>query len=272
MKVALLDANPASSLSVADLVTGAGFPCHRYAARAGLLRDLREQVFDMILIAGDQPDGQGAEVVRMIRCTFAFQTPVIVVSAKANHHEIMEAFAAGADDHCSTLRPAELLARMVSHCRRHDTAPTARRRLIHLGAYVLNVDRYCASLHGRDIHLTPKEFSLAWLLFSSPSQVLPRNHIEIMVWGRVLPAMSRALAALIARLRRVLELRPVNGITIASIHALGYRLDVQETPRADWPAEARTERLPADGVPLRMHLPAIAADECAVPADLGMSR
>ncbi|WP_420994752.1 response regulator transcription factor [Cupriavidus sp. 30B13] len=268
MKVALLDANPATSDPVAQLVTGAGFACHRYEERAGLMRDLRDHVFDMILVAGDLPDGSGAEVVRMIRCTFAFQTPVIVVSSRASHQEIMEAFAAGADDYCSALRPAELLARMVSHCRRHDSTRTTRQRLIHLGDYVLNIDRYTASLRGKDIRLTPKEFGLAWLLFSSPSQVLPRNHIETMVWGHVLPAMSRALAALIARLRRVLELRPVNGVTIASIHALGYRLDVQEAPRAGWHPPEPAARIAGTG----MRLPALLPEEYVFPADLRASR
>ncbi|WP_454724671.1 MULTISPECIES: response regulator transcription factor [Cupriavidus] len=267
MKVALLDANPANSQSVAELVSGAGFPCHRYEERAALIRDLRDHVFDMILIAGELPDGSGTEVVRMIRCTFAFQTPVIVVSSRASHNEIMETFAAGADDYCCASRPAELLARMVSHYRRHHSEQTSRQRLIHLGDYVLNIDRYSARLRGRDIRLTPKEFGLAWLLFSSPSQVLPRNHIETMVWGHVLPAMSRALAALIARLRRVLELRPANGITIASIHALGYRLDVQETVAAGWHPDVRDT--PAD-LPLRMPPPSLAPGDCALSAGLGV--
>ncbi|WP_020202780.1 MULTISPECIES: response regulator transcription factor [Cupriavidus] len=266
MKVALLDANPASSQPVAELVTGAGFPCHCYEERAALIRDLRDHVFDMILVAGELPDGNGTEVVRMIRCTFAFQTPVIVVSPGASHHEIMETFAAGADDYCCALRPAELLARMVSHYRRHHSAQPSRQRLIHLGDYVLNIDRYSATLRGKDIRLTPKEFGLAWLLFSSPSQVLPRNHIETMVWGHVLPAMSRALAALIARLRRVLELRSANGITIASIHALGYRLDVQEAAPAGWHPAGRGA--PGD-VPARMPPPTPAPGEYALPAGLG---
>ncbi|MNN10119.1 hypothetical protein D3C81_1230330 [compost metagenome] len=55
-----------------------------------------------------------------------------------------------------------------------------------------------------------------------------------MIWGHDLPPLSRALAGLVSRMRRTLDLCPANGVTVNVVYAQGYRLDIlDQTFRAD---------------------------------------
>lgn len=82
--------------------------------------------------------------------------------------------------------------------------------------------------------MTPKEFDLATLLFANAGRILASKRIEHMIWGHDLPPLSRALAGLVSRMRRTLDLCPANGVTVNVVYAQGYRLDIlDQTFRAD---------------------------------------
>lgn len=146
---------------------------------------------------------------------------------------------AGADAYVEgPISGGSLLAHIAALSRRPRIGiPYRQKAVAALGAYELYTSGRIAKISGKSISLTPKEFDLALLLFSNPGRVLSRTHIEFVVWGHELPPLSRALAGLVCRLRRVLEIGTQSDVVISGVHGVGYRL------------EARAELEPGRGVP-----------------------
>jgi DNA-binding response OmpR family regulator len=176
----------------------------------------------------------------MLKRAVICQAPVLIIAHRTSRLNLIDAFDAGADDYVRANDTGSLLSRVIGHHRRARRRDGSVRH-IGIGAYILDLDGHCAMLGDMTIHLTPKEFALARLMFSSPMITLPREHIETVVWGSTRPPLSRALAAMVARLRRVLQLRPEHGLTLTGVHAFGYRLDVHGLD-APGPAQDRAVR------------------------------
>ena len=63
------------------------------------------------------------------------------------------------------------------------------------------------------------------LMFANAGRILASRRIEHTIWGHDLPPYSRALAGLVSRMRRTLNLCAENGVTVSVVYAQGYRLD-----------------------------------------------
>ncbi|KWT97601.1 MULTISPECIES: winged helix-turn-helix domain-containing protein [unclassified Variovorax] len=79
-------------------------------------------------------------------------------------------------------------------------------------------------LHGEPVRLKRREYDLALLLFRNIGRLLPREHLMLTIWGQELEPGSRSLDMHMSRLRARLDLRP-NGLILASVYGLGYRLE-----------------------------------------------
>lgn len=227
IKIALLDAEPSSATGISKVLESSGVVSSRFASSARLFRELRRSVFDVVLVSDNLPDDPATDVVQALRRATTFQMPILVIAHNVSQVNLIDAFDAGADDYVVfTSDPSSLLPRIIGHHRRARRREGSGGRQLSAGDYTLDLDACCVRFRAETIRLTPKEFALAKLMFSSPAVTLPRDHIEIVVWGSTLPPLSRALAAMVARLRRVLRLRPEHGVTLRGVHSMGYRLDI----------------------------------------------
>ena len=161
------------------------------------------------------------------------QLPVIVIDDADAGVDTATALEHGADEVIgATDEPRELFARLRALLRR--SAGAARRfGRVSAGSIELDLDRYTASIAGRAISLTPKEFELLRELIEARGRVVRRDAVLERVWqyGRRSGIESRTLDVHIRRLRKKLG---EEGTRIVTVRNVGYRMDISPvwvTPR-----------------------------------------
>jgi DNA-binding response OmpR family regulator len=195
--------------------------------RAGLER-ARELRPDLIILDLMMPGLDGYRVLRTLR-EEGDQTPVLILSAKADEVDKVRGFRLGADDFVT--KPfglLELLARVEALLRR--VGSTAEPRVEGAGVYrfgsvvVDPVARQVTSA-GRPVQLTHREFMLLLALARRPGVVVTRHDLLREVWGHRSPVLSRTVDTHIAELRRKLEADPAQPRHIVTVRKAGYRLE-----------------------------------------------
>jgi DNA-binding response OmpR family regulator len=151
-----------------------GLKCERFASETALLRALRHRSFGAIVVdigAGLQ-DQQS--IFTWLNCRSDDDTPVVVISPVYSSHLLAMTLAAGADDFLArSFEPVELNARINALMRRCNRSNV--RRFIELGGYVLDREASSIAYRGVPIEVTSREFTIAWLFFSSPGVYVSRH-------------------------------------------------------------------------------------------------
>jgi DNA-binding response OmpR family regulator len=177
-------------------------------------------------------DGFG--VVREVRR--GHDLPIIVVSARADTHDIVAALEAGADDYVTKpFQVKEITARLRALRRRATTGgPTGedRPREVVLdrhpaGPLVLREERGSVHRGADQLPLTVTEFRLLCELAVTPGRVLSRQELLERVWQHGFFGDERIVDVHIRRLRTKVELDPSAPRLVVTVRGLGYRLDPQ---------------------------------------------
>lgn len=181
---------------------------------------------DVVILDLGLPDRDGSALIRHIRRDAT--TPILVLSARGEEADKIEALEQGADDYVT--KPAglgELRARIGALLRRAaGPSGTPDGRLV-VGAVSLDVARREVSVAGRRVDLTPREYELLKTLLSQPERVLTRARLLRAVWGTEYAAESHYLHVYVSRLRRKLRDADPSGAAGRLIEAepgIGYRL------------------------------------------------
>jgi DNA-binding response OmpR family regulator len=203
----------------------AGFACEHFLSEALLLRALRRHAFDLILVdvGGTQPDKES--LLSWLNCRIDEHMPVIMLSPPVAAEQVAFSLDAGADDFIE--KPYEaivLVARIHALLRRVNRKSV--RRTIALYDFVL--DRGANSLQDRGlaIELTPREFTMAWLFFSTPGKYISREAISTAIWGVGSDIAGRTIEQHIYKLRKKLNLGSERGVMIRTAYTQGYRLEL----------------------------------------------
>lgn len=232
--IALLTSGATRPQAIENLLSMAGFHCSVFGAGRDLIHGISRDAYDMLLIDRELPDIPAIDVIRAVRAARAREVPIMMLSEQSDDDALVEALDAGADDYLVEPLSERVLLARIAALRRRVLNQSGRTGLsMRAGPYELNSAGRFAILKGRRIAMTPKEFDLATLMFSNPGCMLSNDRIERVVWGRELSPLSRALAQLVSRMRRTLDLGPQNGITVSVVYAQGYRLDVLDNIRTD---------------------------------------
>ena len=176
---------------------------------------------DLVVLDLGLPDLDGTEVLQRIRRTSL--VPVIVLSARAESEDKVEALDLGADDYVT--KPfgiEELLARIRAAVRRVGevgreigTITTERFRL--------DFAERRASVDGADVRLTPTEWRLLETLCRAPGHLVSQQDLLRSVWGPSYGRESNYLRVYANQLRRKLESDPANPTHLITEPGLGYR-------------------------------------------------
>lgn len=229
MRIAILDDDDIQVQFISHLLEKAGFNCHGFLEGKALLRRLRRESFDLLILDWSVPDVSGTEVLAWVRAHLPQRIPVLFVTGRTSENDIVSGLSAGADDYMiKPLRGPELVARVQALLRR--AYPEAVRDQIGFGPYRFETSRnevHFTSAEGqaRVALLTQKEFDLALMLFRNVGRPLSRSHIREAVWGRDIEIPSRTMDTHISRIRSKLELRPEMGYRLVPVYSYGYRLD-----------------------------------------------
>lgn len=195
--------------------------CLCYGTAKAFMEALPGQTFDVLILDWNLPDVSGETTVRTIRERYAWNLPVLFVTARDSEVDIVTGLRSGADDYL--VKPAkglELLARLESLGRRAKP-PTVLR----LGSYEIQQDSRQLRLHGQPVELTQKEFELACYLFLNPGKLLSRAHLLSKLWGVDADLDTRTIDTHISRIRRKLAIAPENGWQIIPVYGYGYRIE-----------------------------------------------
>ena len=180
---------------------------------------------DIILLDLGLPDMDGVEVIRHIRSWS--NVPIIVISARSEDTDKIDALDAGADDYLTKpFSVEELLARLR----------VTQRRLALMGNEQVNQTVFtngklkieyasgCVYLNDLEVHLTPMEYKLLCLLAHNIGKVLTHKYITQNVWGSSWENDVASLRVFMATLRKKLEYRE-DGVQYIQTHVgIGYRM------------------------------------------------
>lgn len=184
---------------------------------------LEEIVPDLILLDIMLPDEDGYEIVKKIRSDFkTMKIPVIMVTAKSTEMDMVKGLDEGADDYIKKpFSVLELLSRVRSIMRRSARNETEQ---IRVGDIVLDYDRHCVRVDGKNIVLTMKEYELLRYLMQNENIVLSRDSIMHAVWGVDFEGESRSVDMHIKTIRQKLG---DMGTCIKTIRGIGYSISAE---------------------------------------------
>lgn len=227
MNIACQFRNDSFFEQVGPALQRAGYRCERFNSESALLRIVRRREFDFILVEfGDQQNDQDS-ILSWLSCRTGDNTPVIVISPVNDTELVVHTLHSGADDFVPTVvAPLELAARIHAILRR--TNRRTPRRNIELAGFAIDRDTNMCTFEGAPIELTPRELTMAWLLFSAPGEYISRETISTAIWGTDSDIAGRTIEQHVYKLRKKLQLGPERGVLIRTAYNQGYRLEISK--------------------------------------------
>jgi DNA-binding response OmpR family regulator len=176
--------------------------------------------FDLMVLDIGLPGLDGFEVLDQLRSQGS-RMPVIVLTARDSVTDTVSALEGGADDYMpKPFRFAELLARIRLRLRQSSETGPARHDVLEAGGVKLDVRTRRATIDGRELELSAREFSLAETLMINAGQVLSREQLLDQVWGFDFDPGSNVVDVYIGYLRK--KFGPAS---ITTVRGMGYRFN-----------------------------------------------
>lgn len=187
---------------------------------------------DVVIMDLGLPDMDGVDIIKKIRTWSA--VPIIVVSARSEERDKIEALDAGADDYLTKpFSVEELLARLRVSLRRvsYEKGRKPEDDAVFVnGGLKVDYAAGCVFVDGAEIHLTPIEYKLICLLARNVGKVLTHNFILKEVWVNALPGDIPSLRVFMATLRKKIEPSSAKPKYIQTHIGVGYRMLRLENP------------------------------------------
>jgi DNA-binding response OmpR family regulator len=187
------------------------------------LRLVMEVRPDLLLLDLGLPDLDGYEALRMIRAVS--QVPVIVATARDEEAEMIRVLDAGADDYLvKPFGAGQVDARIRAVLRRTATDDSGQVRPTRVGGLVLRPDAHEATLDGRPLELSPKEFALLHYLAARAGQVVAKRELLTHVWQLPYGGADKTVDVHIAWLRRKLGESAQAPVYLHTVRGVGIKL------------------------------------------------
>lgn len=185
------------------------------------LKKAAAQPPDFVILDLGLPGLDGQDVLRRLREWLT--APVIILSARDQEKQKVEALDAGADDYLTKpFGMGELLARMRTALR-HAQPKTAEGTALQVGDLRIDLAARTVTLKGEPVHLTPLEYKLLGLLMRNAGKVLTHRQLLRDVWGPHDVHENHYLRVFVATLRRKIEPDPTQPRYVLTEQGVGYR-------------------------------------------------
>jgi len=180
--------------------------------------------YDVIILDIMMPKMSGLEVLEKLRHK-GIQTPILMLTAKAEIEDRIHGLDKGADDYLSKpFAMGELLARVRAMGRRKSEFTP---NLIEVGDISLNKENYELSNGNSSIRLGNKEFQMLEMLMTSPKRLISTEQFMERIWGYDAEAEINVVWVYISYLRKKLASLEAN-VRIKAVRGVGYSLEVGE--------------------------------------------
>ena len=185
-------------------------------------RRAREGTFDLILLDVMLPKQDGFEVCRQVR-RWGVETPILLLTARAQEAEKVLGLEAGADDYITKpYSVRELRARVKAHLRRSMRRASTVYRF---GDAELDFTRCELRRAGRIVELSALEFKLLSAFVRRAGRLLTRAQLLDEVWGADAHVTDRVVDNQVTNLRKKIEPEPDRPRYLIALRGLGYRFD-----------------------------------------------
>ena len=189
--------------------------------------------YDVVLLDLGLPDKDGIEIIKQFR-TFSM-IPIIVISARTNEEDKIQALDAGADDYLTKpFSVVELLARVRSTLRRSQYLENQKKEeelVFRNGDLKIDYPSRTVFYQNEEIHLMPIEYNLLCLLASNVGKVLTHKYILDKVWTNAIESDLSSLRVYMTTLRKKIE-KKSNQKYIQTHIGVGYKMikmnDIQQ--------------------------------------------
>jgi two-component system KDP operon response regulator KdpE len=178
---------------------------------------------DIVVTDLAMPEMDGLELCSRIRKSW--QMPIIVLSVKGEERKKVRALDAGADDYVTKpFSMKELSARIRANLRRAPSKDDAA-EIISVGDFSVDVGAHRASVNGRELRLTPREFDLLAYFARHPHKAINHKTLLTAVWGAESSNQSEYLRVFIGQMRKKIEAEPTSPRYILTEPRVGYRFE-----------------------------------------------
>lgn len=225
-KILVVEDDPAITNLIRTTLDTQDYQYHTAKNGSGAMLEAVSYNADVIILDLGLPDMDGVDIIRKVRGWS--NVPIIVVSARSEDQDKVEALDAGADDYLTKpFSIDELLARLRVALRRSRTdenTAQVQESVYHNGELTIDYAAGCAYMEGKEIHLTPIEYKLLCVLAQNTGKVLTHNYILKEVWGSTLASDTPSLRVFMATLRKKIESNPSEPKYIQTHIGVGYRM------------------------------------------------
>ena len=185
------------------------------------MRAFREEAPDLIVLDVMLPSASGFEVCQRIRASS--DTPIILLTAKVEERDRVHGLDLGADDYVAKpFSVRELIARIRAILRRRESSGQTPER-IEVDGLVMDESRHEATVDGKPIELSPKEFALLLFLARNSGLVFSRQTLLDRVWGQEAFVDERTIDVHVSWLRAKIESSPSKPQRLITIRGVGYK-------------------------------------------------
>lgn len=226
-KILVVDDDPRLRDLLRRYLTEQGFTVFLAEDAKEMNKIWQREHFDALILDLMLPGEDGLSICRRLRAG-QDNTPIIMLTAKAEDVDRIIGLEMGADDYLSKpFNPRELLARINAILRRrgaeeHPGAPSQDQETIAFGPFKLNLSNRTLTKEDVPVPLTTGEFSVLKVFARHPRLPLSRDKLMELARGREYEAYDRSLDVQISRLRKILEPNPSRPVYIQTVWGMGY--------------------------------------------------
>ncbi len=221
---------------IADLIEvylrNDGYTVYKFYNGRDALACIETTDLDLVILDVMLPDIDGFRICRKIREKYFY--PVIMLTAKGEDVDKIMGLAIGADDYITKpFNPPEVAARVKTQLRRYTRYNQSQRNAARddkwneydIRGLVINKDTHKCSLFGKELSLTPIEFSLLWYLCERQGTVVSSEELFENVWGEKYLNNNNTVMAHIGRLREKMNEPAKNPKFIKTVWGVGYTIE-----------------------------------------------
>jgi two-component system KDP operon response regulator KdpE len=224
-RVLVVDDEPQILRALRINLSARGFEVTTAVDGASALRAAAERNPEVVVLDLGLPDMDGTEVLAGIR---GWSTvPVIVLSARTDSADKVDALDAGADDYITKpFGMDELLARLRAAVRRGAAATEEDLPVVETASFTVDLAAKKVVRGGAEVHLTPTEWGMLEVLVRHRGKLVGQKALLQEVWGPAYATETHYLRVYLAQLRRKLEPEPARPRHLLTEAGMGYRFQV----------------------------------------------
>lgn len=230
MKLLIVEDEKRMSEAVCAILRQEKYDVDAYYDGLGGLEAARSNIYDLIILDVMLPGMNGFEIARNIRKE-GIQTPVIMLTARADTDDKVEGLDSGADDYLTKpFETKELLARIRAMLRRNNIQSTDDTGKLSAGD--LKLDQGKSMLinteNGMDVRLSEKELHIIEIFMTNAGNIISKEQLAVKIWGYENESEYNNVEVYISFTRKKIQYLD-SKMEIKAVRGLGYELRQKET-------------------------------------------